>query len=110
MESEDDTDCREVAEQESEDPSNPIMIGSYPVYPSRRMQIGLNGIPILTEFGHMRNAEPMNNEWSMPDLYRVPEVLLSLPRSYPVDIWSLGVMVRAHEARPASREVALTAF
>ena len=109
MEAEDDTECRKVEEQESEDPSNPIMIGSYPVYPSRRMQIGLNGIPILTDFGQMRDAEPMNNEWLMPDLYRAPEVLLGLPWSYPVDIWSLGVMVRAQKARPVGREVALTA-
>lgn len=110
MESEDDTDCREIEEQELEDPSHPLMVGSYPVYPSRRMQIGLNGIPILTDFGQMRDAEPMSNEWLMPDLYRAPEVLLGLPWSYPVDIWSLGAMVRALKAHRISPQAVLTAF
>lgn len=109
MESEDDTDCREIEEQESEDPSNPTMVGSYPVYPSRRMQIGLNGIPILTDFGQMRDAEPMNKEWLMSDLYRAPEVLLDLPWSYPVDIWSLGVMVRSLKAYRIALQASLTA-
>lgn len=29
----------------------------------------------------------------MPDLYRAPEMLLGLPWSFPVDVWSIGVMV-----------------
>ena len=42
----------------------------------------------------MRSVEPGNSDWWMPDLYRAPEVLLVLPWGYPVDMWSIGVMVR----------------
>lgn len=54
----------------------------------------LGGVPILTDFGQMRLAEEGGNrEWCMPDIYRAPEVLLKLPFSFPVDMWSIGVMV-----------------
>jgi serine/threonine protein kinase len=29
----------------------------------------------------------------MPDVYRAPEVVLDMPWSYPIDIWSLGMVV-----------------
>lgn len=35
----------------------------------------------------------MNNDWWMSDLYRDREVLLQLPWSYSVDVWSISVMV-----------------
>lgn len=53
----------------------------------------LSGIPILTDFGQMRPLEPGNRDWWMPGLYRAPEVLLNLPWGFPVDIWSIGVVV-----------------
>lgn len=55
--------------------------------------VELSGIPILTDFGQMRLAEPINNDWWMSDSYRAPEVLLKLPWGFPVDVWSVGVMV-----------------
>jgi serine/threonine-protein kinase SRPK3 len=53
----------------------------------------LSGILVLTDFGQMRLAEPMNKGLWMSDLYRAPEVLLNLSWGYPVDVWSVGVMV-----------------
>ncbi|GAM91389.1 hypothetical protein ANO11243_094390 [Dothideomycetidae sp. 11243] len=53
----------------------------------------LAGIPVLTDFGQMRHIEPQNTGWCMPDVYRAPEVLLKLPWGYPIDVWSVGVMM-----------------
>ncbi|OAL34541.1 hypothetical protein AYO20_06171 [Fonsecaea nubica] len=82
---------KDIEDQESQDPSTPIMNDGVPVYRSRAM-VELSGIPILTDFGQMRLAEPMNNDWWMSDPYRAPEVLLKLPWAFPVDVWSVGIM------------------
>lgn len=84
---------RELEEQELEEPNIPIMDGDTPVYKTRATMLELSGIPILTDFGQMQVEGPDNREWSMPDLYRAPEVLLGLPWGFPVDVWSVGVMV-----------------
>ena len=84
---------RNVEEQELRDPSIPDTIGGGLVYPSRNLLGHLSGTPVLTDFGQMRLVEPANNDWWMPDLYRAPEVLLGLPWGFPVDVWSIGVMV-----------------
>lgn len=84
---------KNLEEQESQDPSTPIMNAGVPVYRSRAAIVELSGIPILTDFGQMRSAEPMNTDWWMSDPYRAPEVLLKLAWAFPVDVWSVGVMV-----------------
>ncbi|KLJ11663.1 hypothetical protein EMPG_09662 [Blastomyces silverae] len=93
---EDDTLLKDIEEQERHDSSIPIDSvngAAAPVYLSRRMAPQLGGVPILTDFGQMRLAEEGGNrEWCMPDIYRAPEVLLKLPFSFPVDMWSIGVM------------------
>ncbi|EXJ83982.1 CMGC/SRPK protein kinase [Capronia epimyces CBS 606.96] len=83
---------KNIEEQESQDPGTPIMNDGVPIYRSRSSIVELSGIPILTDFGQMRLADPMSNDWWMPDLYRAPEVLLKLPWAFPVDVWSVGVM------------------
>ena len=92
-EMEDDTDLRDIEDLEAQDPSIPFISDGVPVYKTRPSVPELSGVPILTDFGKMRPAEPVNIEWCMPDLYRAPEVLLKLPWSFPVDIWSIGIMV-----------------
>ncbi|PYI02578.1 kinase-like protein [Aspergillus sclerotiicarbonarius CBS 121057] len=92
MDLEDDSSLKDIEEQESQDPSTPIMSQGIPIYRSRATMLELSGIPILTDFGQMRPAQPENRDWWMSDLYRAPEVLLQLPWSFPVDIWSIGVM------------------
>ena len=96
MELEDDTIFKEVGEQEFQDPSTPIVSQGVLIYRSRATTLELSGIPILTDFGQMRPSEPANRDWWMSDLYRAPEVLLQLPWSFPVDIWSIGVMASTH--------------
>lgn len=94
MEIVDEISLQDVEEQESQNPSTPVISNGAPVYHSRPTMLELSGIPILTDFGQMRSVEPGNSDWWMPDLYRAPEVLLVLPWGYPVDMWSIGVMVR----------------
>ncbi|MCJ1384252.1 hypothetical protein MMC17_007368 [Xylographa soralifera] len=89
---EDETNFKDIEDQESQDPSLPIMSNKGPIYRSRTTMLKLSGTPVLTDFGQMRLASPMNKDWWMSDLYRAPEVLLKLPWSFPVDVWSLGVM------------------
>ncbi len=90
---EDEINFKHIEDQESQDPSVPIISHGATVYRSRIAILELSGIPVLTDFGQMRVAEPMNKDWWMSDLYRAPEVLLKLPWGYPVEIWSVGVMV-----------------
>lgn len=90
---EDKISLKDVEEQGSQDPSIPVTTDGVPVYRSRTTMLELSGVPILTDFGQMRLAEPGNRDWWMPDLYRAPEVLLKLPWGFPVDVWSVGVMV-----------------
>ena len=97
---------KDIEDQESQDPSTPIMNDGVPVYRSRAAMVELSGIPILTDFGQMRFAEPMNNDWWMPDSYRAPEVLLKLPWAFPVDVWSVGVMV-SRKAKFQGRDLVL---
>ncbi|EEQ31900.1 protein kinase domain-containing protein [Microsporum canis CBS 113480] len=95
----DDTSSLEqVEEMESQEPSVPIIANDYGsashiTYKSRSTMLEISGHPILTDFGQMRHVEGcINQDWWMPDIYRAPEVLLQLPWSYAVDIWSIGVM------------------
>ncbi|KAI1932876.1 hypothetical protein LOZ65_000483 [Ophidiomyces ophidiicola] len=88
----DSTSLQKVADQESKKPSMLTMIDGYPAYESREVPVALTGDPMLSDFGQMRLGEDNNSDWWMPDLYRAPEVLLKLPWSFPVDLWSIGVM------------------
>lgn len=90
---EDDISLKDVEEQESQDLSIPVISHGGPVYQSRAAMLELSGIPILTDFGQMRPSEPGNRDWWMSDLYRAPEVLLKLLWGFPVDIWSIGIMI-----------------
>ncbi|KAK5168829.1 uncharacterized protein LTR77_006138 [Saxophila tyrrhenica] len=96
---EDDAVFQQIERQELQDRSGPTTEGESVAYPSRRASQTLSGIPILTDFGQMRYADPINDSWSMPDTYRAPEVLLGLPWDYPVDLWSLGMMAEAHNQK-----------
>ncbi|KAL4863753.1 hypothetical protein BDV12DRAFT_189478 [Aspergillus spectabilis] len=65
-----------------------------PVYESQTPRFELSGVSILHNFRQMRQAEGrINDDWWMPGLYQAPEILLGLPWSYRVDLWSIGVSV-----------------
>lgn len=52
------------------------------------------GVPVLSDIGEAVDGDKTRHYDSQPELYRSPEVMLEADWSYPVDIWSLGVMVR----------------
>lgn len=93
MKAEDQSIFQNLEQTESEQPSVLGSADGSTVYKTRFFTKEITGIPILTDFGQMRIDDSVNDDWVMPDLYRAPEVLLGLPWSFPVDIWSLGVMV-----------------
>ncbi|KAE8320134.1 kinase-like domain-containing protein [Aspergillus transmontanensis] len=90
----DDSCLKDIEGQEAQDPSIPIISDSgVPVYPSREPFLELGGIPMLTDFGQLRDDDGrINQDWIMPDLYRAPEALLQIPWTFQVDMWSVGVM------------------
>ncbi|KAH8429436.1 uncharacterized protein LDX57_007099 [Aspergillus melleus] len=90
----DNSSFKDIEDQELQDPSIPIISDSgVPIYPSREPFLELGGIPVLTDFGHLRDDDGrINQDWIMPDLYRAPEVLLQIPWTFQVDMWSVGVM------------------
>ncbi|KAH8929395.1 kinase-like protein [Atractiella rhizophila] len=63
------------------------------IYPSITPPYTIN-FPIICDFGQTRFGDlaPWKDD-IMPDLFRAPEVVLDMPWSYPVDIWSLGMLV-----------------
>ena len=105
MKAPNDEDFRAIEEEEAMNPSKRVDCGEDHVYQSRAVHRVVVGEPILADFGSMRPGLPFIEEWAMPDIYRAPEVLFGLPWSYPVDIWSVGVMVGS---RKISRSVCIS--
>ncbi|KAB8223343.1 kinase-like domain-containing protein [Aspergillus novoparasiticus] len=89
----DDASLKDIEDQEAQDPNISIISNSgVHVYPSREPFLELGGIPILTDFGQLRDDDGrINRDWIMPDLYRAPEVFLQIPWTFQVDMWSVGV-------------------
>ena len=103
MQSDDDTIFQRAEEEELSNPSVPFMIDTqfhtHPIYPSRGRPLNLaeaSGGSVLADFGSARllKAADTTEGWWMPDTYRAPEILMGLPWGHPVDIWSIGIMVR----------------
>ncbi|KAK1085849.1 hypothetical protein LTR33_001864 [Friedmanniomyces endolithicus] len=77
-------------------PSVPVMDGKYPVYRSREepaTALNITGIVCLNDFGSARSASTGHQDWSMPDTYRAPEILMSVPWGFGVDTWSIGILI-----------------
>ncbi|KAH0829835.1 hypothetical protein FOPE_10920 [Fonsecaea pedrosoi] len=81
-----------------DDPSIPVLTDRGLIYATRPMTPELSGAPVVTDFGQMRPMLPLSTDWWMPDLDRAPEILLKLPWGFPVDVWSVGIMVRISAA------------
>jgi len=52
----------------------------------------------------MRLADPVHNVWWMSDQYLAPEVTLKLPWNFPVDLWSVVVMVAYIKSWPREKK------
>ncbi|KAJ5848441.1 hypothetical protein N7455_012398 [Penicillium solitum] len=51
------------------------------------------GAPILGDFGSAVMGDEQHSEDIQPDIYQAPEVILQVPWSYSVDIWSVGCVI-----------------
>jgi len=64
------------------------------VYASRCLdQPEALGKAVLSDFGSAIRGDEKRNHDAQPDVYRSPEVMPKVDRSYPVDIWDVGAMV-----------------
>lgn len=98
----DDKCFRAFEEHELKNPIERKVEGDRVVYTSRTT-ININTLDrvVLCDFGESRpglNTEPHLDD-IQPLEYRAPEVILSVPFSYSVDIWNAGVLVcRSHSS------------
>ena len=51
------------------------------------------GVPVLCDFAEARFGRDCYDDPIQPFMYQAPEVVFSIPWSYPADIWNAGVMV-----------------
>ena len=101
MTAKDDEIFENAEREENENPSIPTIDHAHPyphpIYESRGQPtslLQLEGNSILTDFGSAKLVEAAGTTrgWWMPDTYRAPEVLMSLPWGHGVETWSIGVM------------------
>ena len=96
QEIEDESILDEFKIAETETPSERKVLDDRTIYRSRRLSRPKSyGRPVLCDFGEARHGEVENDDDIQPDVYRAPEVILEMPWSYSVDIWNVGVMVKA---------------
>ncbi|KAI1951440.1 hypothetical protein LOZ12_005829 [Ophidiomyces ophidiicola] len=62
------------------------------IYPSRPLPFTF-GPPLLCDLGEARLGDYEHQDDIMPDVYRVPEVLLGMKWGYKVDIWAVAMVV-----------------
>lgn len=77
---------------EAENPVPRKELDDRTIYLSRPMPL-TKGLPALSDLSEARFGDSELTDDIMPDVYRAPEVVLGMPWSYPVDIWSFGMVV-----------------
>ncbi|KAK5700538.1 hypothetical protein LTR97_005055 [Elasticomyces elasticus] len=82
----------EIEKSEEECPAPRKELPDRIIYQSHRMPL-TNGLPVISDLGEARlvGDEP-HRGLVMPSVYRAPEVILGMAWSYPIDIWSFGMM------------------
>lgn len=64
------------------------------IYTSRKLRMPKDlGAPILCDFGSAVLGDEEHAEDIQPAIYRAPEVILEVPRTYSVDIWNVDCVV-----------------
>ena len=56
------------------------------------------GPPLLSDLSEARCGDVEHTDLIMPDVYRSPEVVLSMEWSYPVDIWGFAMVVSLYKS------------
>ncbi len=77
---------------EAEDPVPRKELDDRTIYLSRSIPL-TNGLPSLSDMSEARFSDSEHTDLIMPDVYRAPEVILGMPWGYPVDIWSVAMVV-----------------
>lgn len=77
---------------ETENPVPRKELDGRTIYLSRPMPL-TKGLPALSDLSEARFGGSEHTDDIMPDVYRAPEVVLGMPWSYPIDIWSVGMVV-----------------
>ena len=85
-------ELKEIEEVEMEEPSPRKIYKGHRIY-STRLVAAEGALPVLCDFGEARFGKTSYAEHAMPDLYRAPELLLSLDWTEKIDIWALGLVV-----------------
>lgn len=91
-----------IAQAEWDDPSPHKVEGDRVVYGSRTVDMpDQPGTPLLCDFGHAVNSRHDNHKQALPDLYRSPEMVLTIPWREKIDIWAIGCLVwDLYEGKP----------
>ncbi|KAK5107107.1 hypothetical protein LTR62_001855 [Meristemomyces frigidus] len=84
---------RRFEKDEREQPMPRKELPSRTIYCSRLMPV-THDIPSLCDFSEARFDSDDNTDLVMPDVYRAPEVVLSLRWSYGIDHWALAMTLR----------------
>jgi serine/threonine protein kinase len=93
----------EAVAEEWSSPTPSKMRGDNEIYVSAAFDLpDKPGVPIISDFGDAQFGDPPFREEVMPDLYRPPEMVLGIPWDEKLDIWALGLMVRATLFQPES--------
>jgi serine/threonine-protein kinase SRPK3 len=88
-------DISVLAEYERDELEHPVprkVLEDRTVYLSRSLPLTF-GPPILCDLGEARLGDEENRGDIMPDVYRAPEVILGMQRSYSVDIRNVAMVV-----------------
>ncbi|OAX83200.1 CMGC protein kinase [Emergomyces africanus] len=90
---------KEFEDGEFNDPSYRKIYKDRTIYGSRSMSQSLEGLALICDFGDARFGDQEHDDLIMPEPYRSPEVLMQMKWSYPVDIWSFGMVVSLSKTR-----------
>lgn len=85
----------DLERQAAEHPSPCKKADNRTIYPSWLLPLR-PGLPAISDLSEARFGESDHTDHIMPDRYRAPEVILGMPWSYPVDTWSLAMVVSAY--------------
>ncbi|KAG8626011.1 hypothetical protein KVT40_006412 [Elsinoe batatas] len=80
----------DVARNEVEKPSPRKLLEDRTIYLSRLLRI-THGTPCISDLSEARFGNATHTDLVMPNVYRAPEVILGMPWSYPIDVWSFGM-------------------
>lgn len=91
----DDSVLAKFEQYEAEDPLPRKDLEDRTIYLSRPMPL-TKGPPSLSDLSEARFGSAEYTGLIMPDVYRAPEVILSMEWSYSVDIWGFAMVVSFH--------------